>query len=310
MSLDIKLPMGIRQAIAWGHKHNDNTFYYINYGYERAFRHLGVQFYWFDDNDDVSNFDFSSSLFFTEGQVDKKIPIRSDCLYMLHNCCDDKYKPIIASNKAFYMQTYTDDVIKRNTPELAPCIHVDYDGKCIYFPWPTDLLPHEIEANKPSFVFNKNSKNIHWVGTIGEGTFGNLEQIKPFMQACNENNINFTSAMRISMEENINRVKQSYMAPTITGRWQQEVGYIPCRITKNISYGQMGITNSPRIYEYLQHKIIFNRDSHRLFYDAKSYMYNMQLSELHSLMDYIKNNHTYLNRIGSIFDFIDKTCYV
>jgi hypothetical protein len=294
------------KMVLWGHKTHYNTFYYIHHAYNRAFKHLGAQVYWFDDDDNVSNFDFSNSFFITEGQVDKKIPLRDDCFYLLHNCTDDKYKPLLDKNRAGRMQTYTDDVLKYKIPKVEDCIHADYDGKCLYFPWATDLLPHEIEANKPSQPFNKDSRVIHWVGTVGEGTFGNMGQINPFIQACNANGIRFDQVMLVSLEENIRRIKASYMAPTIVGKWQHEVGYIPCRLFKNISYGQMTMTNSPRLYELCQHKIIHNNDTHQLFYDARDYLSKMPLSELHSLMDWVKDKHTYLNRIDTVLTFCNK----
>jgi hypothetical protein len=295
------------KVVLWGWKDHFNTFHYIHFAYNRTFKYLGYDVYWFDDNTDISNFDFKNTLFFTEGQVDKNIPLRDDCFYVLHNCDQKKYKELLNRNKCIQMQTYTDDVLKYNYSKLGECIYADYEGKCIYFHWPTDLLPHEIEKNKPNVAFNSESKFVHWVGTIGGEYFGNIDQIAPFKSACLDNGITFTNRMLVSQEENINLIQQSYMAPTIAGKWQFEVGYVPCRITKNISYGQMGITNSPRIYELFDRKIIFNTSTYDLFSDAKQYLEKMPVSELHSLMDYVKENQTYINRINTIIDFIDKT---
>ena len=296
------------KIVLWGYKQNDNTFHYIHNAYNKAFQHLNAKVYWFDDNSNINGFDFSHCVFFTEGQVDKRMPIRNDCFYLLHNCDNDKYKSLVDDNKAIRMQVYTDDVLKYQTIKLDECIHADYEGKCIYFPWASDLLPSEIEANKPNVAFNKDSKIVHWIGTIGDGRFGNVEQINPFKLACQENGIGFSQAMLISFEENVRRIKESYMAPAIVGKWQHEVGYISCRSMKNISYGQMIMTNSPRIYEFMDRRIIHNNDTYQLFFDAQKYLDVMPLTELHSLMDFIKEKHTFLNRIQTILDFIDKTC--
>jgi hypothetical protein len=306
MGADMSFNCDNCKIVLWGHKTIANTFHYINVAYERTFKHLGFNVSWMDDNDDVSNFDFSNSIFFTEGQVDGKIPLREDCFYILHNCYDQKYNFLYDKNRCARMQTYTDDALKYNLTKLEDCIYADYEGKCIYFPWATDLLPYEIENNKPSKSFNSDSRIINWVGTIGGEKFGNIDQITPFKKACEKQGITFSHAMAgKSTEENIDLIKTSYMAPTIVGKWQHEVGYIPCRIFKNISYGQMGITNSPRIYELFQHKVIHNNDTYWLFYDAKNYMEKMPLSELHSLMDFVKDKHTYINRINTVMGFID-----
>lgn len=75
-----------KKVVLWGHKLHSHTHSYIHWGFERAFKYLGYETYWFDGGDNVSNFDFSGSLFITEGQVDQAIPLRDDCLYILHNC--------------------------------------------------------------------------------------------------------------------------------------------------------------------------------------------------------------------------------
>jgi hypothetical protein len=300
----MKISQENHKVVLWGWKDYSNTFHYIHYAYNKAFKYLGYDTYWFDNNTDVSNFDFKNTLFFTEGQVDKNIPLRNDCFYVLHNCYDEKYNPLFENGKAFRMQTYTDDALKYKTTKIDECIHADYEGKCIYFPWATDLLPHEVEANKPSKVFNNESKYVHWVGTIGGERFGNIDQITPFKNACQVNGITFTNRMLVSNEENMRLIKESYMSPTIVGKWQHEVGYVPCRIFKNISYGQMGVTSSPRIYELFDHKVIYNDDTNQLFYDARNRLSTMLLAELHLLMDIVKEKHTYLNRIKTVLDFI------
>jgi len=70
------------KVIIWGHKLHSHTHSYIHNAFYIAFKHMGYETYWFDDKDDVKKFDFSNSLFLTEGQVDKKIPLREDCIVL------------------------------------------------------------------------------------------------------------------------------------------------------------------------------------------------------------------------------------
>jgi len=73
------------KIVLWGHKLSSNTFAYVNYGFERAARHMGFQTRWLDDQD-VDYGDLRHSIFFTEGQVQNRIPIlNDDCFYVLHN---------------------------------------------------------------------------------------------------------------------------------------------------------------------------------------------------------------------------------
>jgi hypothetical protein len=292
------------KIIIWGHKLHSHVHSYIHNGFYRAFQYLNKEVYWFDKSDDVNNFDFSNSIFITEGQVDQNIPLREDCFYILHNCYAAKYKDLFEKNRCIKLQAYADTRLNKNCIKVRDCIYFDVPNKYLCMLWATDLLPEEIEKNKPQIVFNENSNVVHWIGTIDANFYGNMEEIMPFQLACADNNILFKKMSFKSVEENIRLIKESYMAPAIVGKWQQEVGYVPCRIFKNISYGQFGITNSPRIYELFREKIIFNTNTNDLFYDAKNKLPIIELGQLHELMDFVKNNHTYLNRIETIFDFI------
>ena len=293
------------KVIIWGHKLHSHTHSYIHNAFYRAFIHLGYPTYWFDDSDDVSNFDFSHCLFLTEGQVDGKIPIRKNCQYLLHNADSDKYLQL-SSEQCLRIQVYTKDVLSKPTcTRIAPCIYFDRYTKTLYMPWATDLLPHEIDEIKKEVSVISNERKVYWIGTIGYGgEFGNSDQVNPFIAACRNEGVEFIHYgiyapgwRAVSVEENQQLIASSYMAPAIVGRWQLEKGYIPCRIFKNISYGKLGITNSDTVYELFEKRIVYNPDTYALFYDAKKKLETMTLDELHGLMDFVKEKHTYLNRI-------------
>lgn len=292
------------KVIIWGHKLHTHTHSYIHNAFYRTFKHMGYQTHWFDDHDDVKNFDFSKSLFLTEGQADKSIPLRDDCRYILHNCTSPKYKPFLHNGRAITLQVYTDDALPRPVTKVDDFIYYDLSDKCIYMPWATDLLPHEIDTIKKEFPRIKKNKEVWWVGTTGDGQFGNNNRLRPFQQACQENGIKIRHAGHISIEDNIKYTQHSYMAPAIVGEWQQKVGYIPCRIFKNISYGQMGITNSKHVHELFKGKIVYNPNTYQLFHDAQTRIKNMHQEELFELMDFVKNKHTYINRIETLLSFL------
>lgn len=291
------------KVVIWGHKLHSHTHSYIHNAFYRAFQYMGYPTYWFDKNDNVSEFDFSNALFITEGQVDQNIPVRDDCRYILHNCNPRKYQTLLTNGKCINLQVYTDDVANRpGLIKIEDCIYQDLAGKLIYMPWATDLLPHEIEQLKKNIP--QKSNTVYWIGTVGGGQFGNNTQINPFIRACSENKIQFRHTINRSVEENISLIRTSYMAPAIVGDWQQKVGYIPCRIFKNISYGQMGVTNSKTVYELFQKKIVYNPNTYQLFYDAQKRLKTLKQEELFELMDFVKTKHTYLNRIQTLLYFL------
>jgi len=295
---------GFEKVVIWGHKTHSSTHSYIHKAFYEAFNFLGYATYWFDNDDQINDFDFSETLFLTEGQVDQKIPLRNDGIYILHNC-STKYEGL----KSIFLQVYTDDVLL-----LSDTIQVDKftyfypKSKGLFMPWATNLLPYQIEEIKLKLPSIEKERSIYWVGTVGAGRFGNINELTPFIDACENDQHPFiavnSSATGIDDEVHINFISSSYLAPAIVGTWQQQVGYIPCRIFKNISYGQLGVTNSWHAYELFEHKIVYNPDTYQLFYDAKKRLETLTLQEIYELMDLVKTKHTYLNRIQTIFDFL------
>lgn len=293
------------KVVIWGYKLDTHTHSYIHNAFYRAFSHLGYPTYWFDDTDDLSNFDFSKCLFLTAGASGGRIPVRKDCQYILHNVTVDKLLSL-GDKQRLYLQVFTKDVfLKPQCKKIDTCIYFDPSERTLYMPWATDLLPHEIDEVKKHVNLESRQRTVYWIGTIGmAGDFPNFQQISPFITACHEQGVEFVqygiyshNPRPITIQENQMLIASSFMAPAIVGQWQCEKGYIPCRIFKNISYGHMGVTNSEMVYELFERRIVYNPDSYQLFYDAKRKLETMTIDELYGLMDFVKEKHTYLNRI-------------
>ena len=293
----------IRQVVIWGHKLYGNTYAYVQDGFFKGFQHLGYKTLWFDNNDDVSSVDFSKTLFVTEGRVDDKIPILSDCFYILHNPDMSKYSNV-PKNNIVIMQTYTSDTVNVHKANL---LHKNSASYCkdnvIYMAFPTNLLPHQIDTNigkiKHNNILTKNE-------VIFAGSYDSYwNEIVSF---CNHKGIPFRHFYNIPVEQNVTLVQESLIAPTVLSSWQYEHDYVPCRIFKNISYGKMGVTHSQFIYELFDKKIIYDPnktmmmekalDFERLPTDEKN-------KKVIDLMKYVRDNHTYLNRIDDIFFYFN-----
>ena len=298
----------VDKVVIWGHKLHSHTHSYIHWGFNRAFKHLGYDTYWLDNRDNVSSFDFSNSLFITEGQVDQNIPIRNDSYYVIHNCKPDKYQHLLNNNHAIILQVYSHDCLKRNDPSFSTCFHYDLNQPIIYMPWATDLFPHEIDALKQQLPSVTKNNTAQFNGSAGGlGGFGNQSQLNAFRKACQEQGLSFTlrNAGSCSMEENIASIQRAFMAPALQGSWQCNNGYIPCRIFKNISYGALGMTNSKAVYDLFEGKVVYNANPYKLFYDAQKRLNTWTLENQYELMNLVRDKHTYLNRIESLFSFFE-----
>ncbi len=294
----------ITKVVIWGVKLHSHTHSYIHWAFDRAFRHLGYTVYWLDNSDDISALDLSNALFLTVGIADQNIPLRADGWYILHNVEPSKYAHLYRQGHCITMQVYSHDCRTRPVTYLDDFICYDLSDKTLYMPWATDLLPYEIDAIKKQLPSIKKDFRVSFVGSKWGGYQGNARELSVFERACADYGIPFNIATKVDLDEHIRTIQTALMAPAIQGQWQCEHGYIPCRIFKNISYGAFGITNSETVYNLFHKKIIYNSDCYKLFYDAINYIPHVTLAQQYELMNFVRDNHTYINRIDTLLNVL------
>jgi hypothetical protein len=315
----------IRQIVIWGHKLHSHTHSYIHNGFYLGFQYLGYRVYWFDDNDDVSGVDFSGSLFLTEHQVNKKIPCLANCLYLSHYVDPGDYPGVPIENiillKVSKRDMYEADKDNHN-PDFR-YIELPYGQKyeyyssiggyhCFYTYWATDLLPPQIDTNIERVRSSVGTEGIRPVYFIGHMT----GIWRKFAQLCMQNGIPFynygatfdpSSTRNISIEQNIELVQQSLIAPALQDLGQIQNCYIPCRIFKNISYGKMGLTNNGFVQDLFDGRLIYSEDLVsliRLGIDFEMGGGHKTAGVVCGLMEYVRDHHTYLNRIHTLQNLI------
>jgi len=285
--------MSLKKAVIWGHPLYSHTHSFIHYAFFKAFLAMGYETYWLDNSSDLSGLNLANSLFITECQVDQDIPLRKDCKYVLHNCAPEKYQGLASIN----LQVYNIDV-SHDWQKIAPFTY--FDGRTLYQPWATDLLPSEIEGILEEGLEEeaRDEKTCAWIGTVGEGLYGNLNELTPFIKECEKNGVRWRAVMNIPFEENRKMIRSSWLAPAITGGWQTEHGYIPCRMFKNASYGKLGITNSAQTRDIMDGLVAYSQDTAELFYKALEARSDLKM--IRRAAQHVAAHHTYLNRIENM----------
>ena len=290
-----------KKFIAWGATSSSDTLYYVIQGYIKAFTKLGYECYHLDNNDDVSNINFDNSIFFTTGNYHDKIPIKTNCKYVLHNCSNvEKF-----DKNSLILQVYTTDVINRKNEEksnkIDHCVWFSEKTRTLYQPWATDLLPEEIEENYEHKAYN----TCVWIGSVWGGEHGNTNEIARLRQNCINNKYYFSAftSNKISFAENRNIVYMSEIAPTFNGDWQKRKHYISCRVFKNISYGKPCITNNQAVFELLEGNAILC-EPEKTIESYKMYSVNELAIIFNKSAKIVKEKHTFLNRAKQIIDLI------
>ena len=307
------------RMIIWGHKPSSgrnffgrrkvsHTHSYIHLGYYKAFLHLGYETFWFDNSDDVRNFDFSDCLFFTEAQVDQKIPLIKGCIYVLHHCDISKY--LLGGCKILNLCNYVADCENGvsfnyegcNVEKVGELQFYDKVSRAFYQPWATDLLPQEIDLSNVS-IFDSQKKSVNYVGGTGHDNIS--QRMSLFAEAAKAKKKKLNIYSNISSDIAVSYIRDSYLSVDLRGDWHLLRGYIPCRIFKSISYGKYIGTNSNHVYNVFRDMIAFNSNPYDLFATCEEEYSKLKIQKFQDTMKFVRDNHTYVNRVTNLLNMIN-----
>ena len=319
------------KIIIWGYPLHSHTHSYVHASWVKAFKFLGYETYWFDDANYDKNILYENCLFITEGYADKNIPLHKSNIYFVHVGIKlDKYINVGAK---VYDMRYNDyfindcnynynleDKIKNNTvTQIGLCTYFEPASNNdpipkIYISWATDLLPHEFNEND---MYLPTQNIMVFIGSISNS---NQKEYNKLVQGCNDLGINVTHIdpwrHPVSFEINRQLIQKSIICPDIRGSGDpyklacgdngtdhKNNGYIPCRVFKHISYGKLGATNSKRVYELFGPDLIIYDDDEYIL-AKKTYENHNNFELIKRQMAYVKENHTFINRINDLLSII------
>jgi len=285
----------LHKIIIWGHKLHSHTHSYIHNSYFKAFKSLGYDVFWFDHTDDISGFDFSNSIFFTEDQVKKGMPLRKDCKYIAHHIQPEFFKDI---GGVLNLGNYIVDVEKYI--KVKNETYYDDKTKTLYQCWATDLLPDEIDSND-FCEYDSNKNSVNYIGSLYEEGLTFAQEFGSILQEKSSKQLRLYHG--VSDEENRQYIRDSFLCPDFRNYHHIKVGYIPCRIFKTISYGQVVGTNSINVKRVFGDYVVFGSNPNDLYENMIEASSNRRI-DIKEAMLFVKNNHTYINRVKTILEVL------
>ena len=324
-----------RQVIVWGFPLHTHTHSYIHGAWVKTFQYLGIKVHWFHDKEYPKDFDYSNTCFITEGWADDNIPINSSSTYFVHiaknpakylDVCarlieirynvleihDFNYdyklpeNPVYLSRDTLYERVKDDSAVASRRSRSIN--QTEYEA--VYMYWATDLLPHEFNYNDAENIVNTNT--IHYIGSIGENH--PFTQFKHIGEQLGFNVVHHNPwSNPMSYEDNIKLMKDSYCVPDfrshgdaskqaeygkMNGTNHLDIGYMPCRVLKAISYGRTGITNSKRVKEILGEFVEYAETPADVFEINERYKAKIEWRK--RSMRHVAENHTFLQRVRDL----------
>lgn len=237
------------KVIIWGLKSQWHTHRFIFQYYYTTLKKAGVHVVWVNDEEKSKNHvepkDLIISASGMHGKMvpekksleDYHLPIRDDIYYCLH-AENDFFLEKINKEQYIHLKYYSNEA--EQFEKISEAVHWDSSNRTLYQPWGTDLLPEEFK--KPTF---NRHKFMFWVGSIwsDKNGGGNIQAITTLKQVLNKLNLKFIHIRFVPDFLNAILIRISRITPAIGGSLQVEINYLPDRMFKNISYGQLGFSN-------------------------------------------------------------------
>jgi hypothetical protein len=294
----------IEHVVVWGHPLHSHTHSYVHEAFVHAAKHVGINTVWvpqktFDapDKDKGTLLNICPKdrvLFITEGQVVDDIPQSATSWYIFHNVTDRTDLSGIPKNRILSLQFYTHSCETLAEPFFDRYHRLSIKDRMVYMPWATNLMPLDFWPLVDPTESKK--KNVCVIGQHGPAY---QEKIDLFMRGTK---LPLTHTVAgVSNQDMMKQIREAYCAPSIIQQWQKENGYIPCRSLKNVSYGQILVTNSSESDYMLHHNTIYEADETKLAQTMEAWLQDRDKTAWQSRQvkayQLVRSRHTYLNRL-------------
>ena len=283
----------IEHIVVWGHPLGSHTHSYIHEAFVKTGKYVGIDTHWVPQlthhvsNGQIVNYDgpVDNCLFITEGQVIDGMPQSVNSWYLMHNV-DRTDTTSIPVERKLSLQFHS----TQKSNQIFDKFHtIDDKLNCIYMPWATNLFPPEFEP----IVEYEN--NVHKISVVGQDGYTTIDDFAASLDLTLERKAALTQ------KEMVDLIRSAKCAPSIMNEWQKQNNYIPCRAMKNISFGQLSVTNSYE-FDYMIHHNSITHDDEVELGNMFTEQYTSDESKGKQRIAYklVKQRHTYLNRLEFI----------
>jgi len=296
------------KVVIWGLRRQWHSHRFIHQGFFETFRYLGIPVVWTDFGSDpdlieAGDFVITSNVCGRGTRGNPLAPMRAGAYYCFHGFAHSGYdrddraaRHDIDRKYALNLEVFLDKA-RAASEQWDRVTYFDRPSKTLHQPWGTNLVEERFRApvvSRSPFVF--------WVGAIWNNALnqGNRAEIDELRCALRQRSLRFVHLKFIPDVVSIAAIRASRVAPAIAGKWQVENHYLPCRMFKNISYGQLGVSNVPAFSELYRGCTVPGESVAELVDNALS-LSGRDVIELVEAQQKATREHTYVHKIRNIF---------
>ena len=280
---------------------------WVFYGMYKAFLYKKYNVFWTNNEKQTGMSSFLQGgkriLFFVRFGYEDNVPLNTNAFYILYRfqkgVNDTKFDSIPEKNK-FYL-----DVYKNGTHDnLESWKNNDYiryslENRELYFPLATELLPNEIEEIQKRICVNKEQNSKRMICFFGKDLSGSLYgSLKLRARALFYDTVNINN---FTMEDRIKKCIDSHVTCVVTPDLLLDNGIIDHKVFQVISYGGFPTNNSQLTIDLFDGKLLLSQNPGDFIDTGTSKKKSSSYLEKWELMEYVKNNHTFVKRLETIF---------
>jgi hypothetical protein len=286
-----------KRLIVWGLKTQAHTHRFIHQAFYENARKVGYEVAWLDNKKRNNEVISRGDLIIAANVAGDKLEMRPGAYYCFHNFQLNLPHVFDQLDERYYinLQVFTDKT-KQHCEKLGPVTYLNRSTRTLVQPWGTDLLGGQFfQPSRPAL-----KTMSFWIGSVWNNALnqGNVSEFRELDAALRRRGIKLLKA-RVPNLFAIPFIRNSVIAPSVAGRWQVENNYLPCRMFKNISYGQLGVTNVKGFEEIFSDAFVHSSNIEELVDKALS-LSDARRAEMISVQQEFVSEHTYERKLMNI----------
>jgi hypothetical protein len=297
-----------RKVVVWGLRRQWHSHRFIHQGFYETFQYLGIPVVWTDFTAapatiEAGDFVISSNAHGRGVRGTTLAPLKAGAYYCFHGFGNPGYEGTDRLPRHELDRKYAVDL--EVFIDKATASSDRWDAST-FFNRPTKTLHQAWGTNLPEERFRapviSRSPFVFWVGAIWNNDLnqGNRPEIEELRAALRGRSLRLVHLKFIPDFANIAAIRNSRLAPAIAGKWQTDKNYLPCRMFKNISYGQLGFSNVVKFADVYPGCTVPGKTIVELVDNALS-LSRKDTIELIVEQQKFTRQHTYVHKIRNIF---------
>jgi hypothetical protein len=292
-----------RKVVVWGLRRQWHSSRFVHKAFAETLRRLEIPVVWTDYTSDPgiiepSDFVITSNAPGRATRGDPLAPFCRGAYYCFHGFLHSGYRGSdrpprheVDREHSLNLEVFVNAALTASD-QWDAVTYFDEPSKTLYQPWGTNLTEDQF---RPPTV--PRSPFVFWVGAIWDGNRAEIDELRRVLR---DHSLRLVHLKFVPDWVNIAAVRRSRVAPAIAGRWQVEHNYLPCRMFKNISYGQVGISNVPKFAELYSGCHVPGDTTAELINNVLS-LTKHDVRELTAEQQNITREHTYVQKLRNIF---------